>query len=87
MTTFFTDGIEDKMLDDLILTKKKFAILVEDLVKQKRIPYMDAVLHICAERDIDPLDVSSLISPAIRDKIYAEAVNGNMMKGGNTLPI
>lgn len=75
------------MLDNLILTKKKFTQLVEDLVLEKRIPYMDAVLHICSERDIDPLDVSSLIAPSIRDKIYAEAINSNLMKGGNTLPL
>ena len=74
-------------LEDNILTKKKFTIMVEDLVKSKRMPYMDAVLQICSDREIDPLDVASLISPAIKDKIHAEAVNGNLMRGGNQLPL
>jgi hypothetical protein len=75
------------MLDDVILNKKKFAKMVEDLVHEKRIGYMDAVLHICQQREIDPLDVGNLITPQIKDKIQAEAVAANMMKGGNTLPI
>lgn len=74
-------------LEDNILTKKKFTTMVEDLVKQRRMPYMDAVLQICSDREIDPLDVASLISPAIKDKIQAEAINSHMMKGGNQLPL
>jgi hypothetical protein len=75
------------MLEDVILNKKKFAKMVEDIVHEKRIGYMDAVLHICQQREIDPLDVGNLITPQIKDKIQAEAVAANMMKGGNTLPI
>ena len=75
------------MLEDVILNKKKFAKMVEDVVHEKRIGYMDAVLHICQQREIDPLDVGNLITPQIKDKIQAEAVAANMMKGGNTLPI
>lgn len=74
-------------LEDMILTKKKFTQMVEDLVKTKRMPYMDAVLQVCADREIDPLDVGSLVSPAIKDKIHAEAVNSHLMRGGNQLPI
>jgi len=75
------------MLEDVILNKKKFAKMVEDVVHEKRIGYIDAVLHICQQREIDPLDVGNLITPQIKDKIQAEAVATNMMKGGNTLPI
>ena len=74
-------------LEDNILTKKKFTVMIEDLVRDKHMPYMDAVLQICSERDIDPLDVGSLISPAIKDKIHAEAIGNHMMKGGNQLPL
>jgi hypothetical protein len=74
-------------LEDVILTKKKFTAMIEDLVRIKRMSYMDAVLQICSDREIDPLDVASLISPAIKDKIHAEAINGHLMKGGNKLPL
>lgn len=72
---------------DNILTKKRFSKLVEDLVEKKRMMYMDAVLEICEEREIDPGEIGKLISPIIKDKIEAEAVNLRMMKGGNQLPI
>ena len=49
--------------------------------------YMDAVLEICEEREIDPGEIGKLVSPIIKDKIEAEAVNLRMMKGGNQLPI
>lgn len=74
-------------IEDNILTKKKFTAMVEDLVKNKHMPYIDAVLEICSDRDIDPLDVASLISATIKDKIHAEAVNSNFMRGGNQLPL
>lgn len=74
-------------IEDMILTKKRFTLMIEDLVKHKHMPYMDAVLQICIDREIDPLDVGSLISPAIKDKIHAEAISNHLMKGGNQLPL
>jgi len=50
--------------------------------------YMEAVLFLCEERAIDPLDVSKLITQVIREKIEAEAMRANLVKGGgNQLPI
>jgi hypothetical protein len=49
---------------------------------------MEAVLFLCEERAIDPLDVSKLITQVIREKIEAEAMRANLVKGGgNQLPI
>lgn len=89
MIMYSTNGAKTMTteLEDVILTKKKFTLMIEDLVKDKRMPYMDAVLQICSEREIDPADVGSLISPAIKDKIHAEAIGNHMMKGGNQLPL
>jgi hypothetical protein len=72
---------------DNILTKKRFSKLVEERVEKRKMAYMDAVLEICDEREIDPSEIGKLVSPIIKDKIEAEAVNLRMMKGGNQLPI
>lgn len=72
---------------DNILTKKRFSKLVEERVEKRKMAYMDAVLEICEEREIDPGEIGKLVSPIIKDKIEAEAVNLRMMKGGNQLPI
>ena len=72
---------------DNILTKKRFSKLVEERVEKRKMAYMDAVLEICDEREIDPSEIGKLVSTIIKDKIEAEAVNLRMMKGGNQLPI
>jgi len=75
--------------EDFVLTKKRFSKMVEEHVKEyPDSSYMDAVLFLCDERAIDPLDVSKLLVPAIKQKIEAEAMRANLVKGGgNQLPI
>jgi len=52
-------------------------------------PYMDAVLSICTDRELDPGDIGNLIGPVLKEKIQAEAVELNLIEhdGGNTLPL
>tara|TARA_Y100000114_G_scaffold156691_1_gene184813 strand:+ start:488 stop:727 length:240 start_codon:yes stop_codon:yes gene_type:complete len=73
------------MIEDQFLTKPKFTKLVEKTVIELRIPYMDAVLHLCKENDIEPEDVKKFISPIIRDKIEAEAMRLNFLPKTNSL--
>jgi len=77
----------DDELENSILTKKKFAKLIEEKVADSRIGYIDAVVEVCKDRDLDTADVGNLISPIIKDKIEAEAISLNMIKGGNQLPL
>lgn len=76
-------------IEDSILTKKRFSKLIENYIAHHPdITYMEAVINICDERSLDPLDIGKLISPAIKDKIEAEAIKNNLVKGvGNSLPI
>jgi hypothetical protein len=67
------------------LTKAKFATMIEQTVVGKKMSYMDAVVHLCDENDIDPLDVKKFISVIIKDKIAGEAVTLNLLEGGNQL--
>lgn len=77
----------EEQFEDSILTKKKFTKLVEEKVAETKLGYIDAVLEVCNDRGLDPADVSNLISTIIKDKIEAEAVSMNMIKGGNQLPL
>ena len=70
-----------------VLTKKRFAKLVEEKIKDKPMPYIDAVVDVCQDRELDTADVANLISPILKEKIKAEAVDLNMVKGGASLPI
>lgn len=67
-------------LNNIVLTEKRFSQMVETLVKENNIPYMDAVLEICSYKGIDPSDINPILSNHIKDMIYTEAVNGNLIK-------
>ena len=73
------------MIEDNFLTKTKFTKLIESTVSELKIPYMDAVLHLCDKNDIEPEDVKKFISPIIRDKIEAEAMNLNFLPRQNSI--
>jgi len=70
-----------------VLTKKRFAKLVEEKIKDKPMPYIDAICDVCADRELDTGDIGNLISPILKEKVKAEAVDLNLMKGGAALPI
>lgn len=72
-------------MSDSFLTKSEFSKLVEKNVLEKKMGYMDAVLHICDEYGIDPEDVKKFISAPIQEKIEGEAMRLNLIPRGNEL--
>ena len=69
------------------MTKAKFSKLVDSIVKEKRMPYMDAVLYLCEKYTIDPADAKKYVSTVLKSKIEAEAQSLNYLPKGNELPI
>ena len=63
-----------------IITPNKFALIIEDIVRKKRISYMDAVIEYCAENQIDPSTTKSMINKNLKEKIAYEAQCLNMLK-------
>lgn len=74
------------MLENKIITKKRFSEAVESVVIRHKMPFMDAVLEICESTGIDPLDVKRLLSDSIKNKIEREAMKLNMIPKTNELP-
>lgn len=75
------------MIETKILNKTKFSKMVEDIVHKKNLSYIDAVVHLCDDTNIDPEDVAKFISNILKDKIEAEARNLNYLPRQNTLPV
>ena len=69
------------------LTKQKFAKLIEDTVHKHRSSYMEAVIFLCEQHDVEIEEVRKFITPIIKDKIEAEAMKLNYLPRLNTLPI
>ena len=73
------------MIEQNFLTKNKFTKLIESTVNELNIPYMEAILHVCQKNDIEPEDVKKFISPVIKGKVEAEAMELNYLHKMNTL--
>jgi len=72
-------------VEENFLNKTKFSKLVEGEVLTKSIGYMEAILLLCDQNDIDPEDVRRFISPGIKSKLEAEAMSLNFLPKTNSL--
>ena len=62
------------------MNSKEFSLNIENIVKEKKTSYMDAVVLYCNENNIDTGTVSSLISKPLKEKIKVEAMNNRLLK-------
>lgn len=74
-------------LDGLMLTKKKFSKMIEETVRIKRIPYMDAIILICEKNSLEVEDIKKYLNEAITNKVEVEAMDLNYLPRSNKLPI
>ena len=67
--------------------QRVFSHIIEEIVKNKRIGYMDAVLLHCEETGFEVELAATLLTTLIKSKINDEAQAGNMIKKVNRLPL
>ena len=72
-------------LEDQFLTKSKFTKLIEKTVAELKIPYMDAIIKVCENNEIEIDDVKKFVSPVIKDKLEAEAMELNLLPKKNSI--
>ena len=66
---------------------KIFTIEIENIVKEKNLTHMEAVLWYCQKEGIEPDTVGSLISKGLKQKIEANARDLNFLPRQAQLPI
>ena len=71
------------------ITTKSFVAQIEELVKTKRLPYLDAILWVCREKEIEPERIVRFIDKGMKEKLQVEAEATNAIKGPkrNKLPL
>jgi len=69
-------------LNEVTLQKK-----IEDIVNQKKVSYLDAMLIFCEENMVDIEDIASLVSSNLKEKIRLDAQEEGLMKRTSKLPI
>jgi hypothetical protein len=50
-------------------TANEFSLHIEQMVRDTKLSYMDAVLEYCKENYLEPEDVAKLINKSLKDKI------------------
>lgn len=61
-----------------------FSLRIENLVSEKSIPYMDAILLHCEDTGLEVELAAKLISGALKSKIQLEAEELNFLPKSNT---
>lgn len=61
------------------MTPKRFSKIIEDIVKDKSITHMDAVLLYCDNHELEPEDVKKFVSKTLKDKITVNAQDLNYL--------
>ena len=72
-------------IEEQFLTKSKFTKLIEKTVADLKIPYMDAIIKVCETNDIELEDIRKFISPVIKDKLEAEAMDLKFLPKKNSI--
>ena len=62
-------------------------LTIEEIVKDKELSYMDAVLYYAQKSELEPEAMAKMLNQSIRDKIEVEAQGLNMLKRTAKLPI
>ena len=72
-------------IEEQFLSKSKFTKLIEATVADLKIPYMDAIIKVCETNNIEIEDIRKFISPVIKDKLEAEAMDLNFLPKKNSI--
>ena len=68
-------------------SSKTFSLNIENIVKEKRITHMEAVLWYCKDQGIEPDTMSNLLTKGLKEKIEANARDLNFLPKRAQLPI
>ena len=72
-----------------IMNVSKFSKIIEEVVIDKNIPYMDAIVWYCERNEMEVEVAAKLLNGIIKAKIEAEAIDLNFLSTpkGSKLPI
>ena len=72
-----------------IMNVSKFSKIIEEVVIDKKIPYMDAIVWYCEKNEMEVEVAAKLLNGIIKAKIEAEAIDLNFLSTpkGSKLPI
>lgn len=82
---FQMGGVDSSQEESNFMNKKKFTKMVEDCVRTKSMSYMDTVVYLCEQNNLEIEDVKKYIAISIKEKIEMEAMKLNFLEKGGSL--
>ena len=81
---FQMGGVDSSQEESNFMNKKKFTKMVEDCVRTKSMSYMDTVVYLCEQNNLEIEDVKKYIAISIKEKIEMEAMKLNFLEKGGS---
>ena len=69
------------------ITTKKFAIIVDELVRTKHLTHMEAILYYCEQNLIEPDTITRWIDRSLKEKLQADAEALHYLPKTSQLPV
>jgi len=69
------------------ITPKKFAIIVDELVRTKNLTHMEAILYYCEQNLIEPDTITKWIDRSLKEKLQADAEALHYLPKTSQLPV
>jgi hypothetical protein len=67
------------------ITPKKFSIIIEDLVREKRLTHLEAVMYYCEKNNLEAHNITRWIDKGMREKIQFNAESLNYLPKTSSL--
>jgi hypothetical protein len=80
-------GVDSSEEESNFMNKKKFTRMVEDCVRTKSMSYMDTVVYLCEQNNLEIEDVKKYISTSVKEKIELEAMKLNFLEKSANLTL
>ena len=61
--------------------------MIEEMVIEKNVTYMDACLEYCKDKEIEPNSIARLVNKSLKQKIQMEAEQLHFLPKTNSLPV
>jgi hypothetical protein len=70
----------EKVLAEKFLTPIKFSYIIENIVLNEKLNYIDAIIHYCEKESIEVDSISKLMTKPLKEKLKVDATRLNFMK-------
>lgn len=78
-----TEPDVDELIKSKFLSPEKFAIEIEQYIRENDCDYIDGIRYYCEENNIEIETVSKLMSKPLKEKIKQNALRLNLLKKTN----